>query len=245
MESTTSIAASAEASETKPVISSTKPKHAYEGGPRSLKGVSRWAVISLTAFMIAEFVFICISGFLIWLYLPSTVVPFSQSQLEMIDYFIIGAGIVQTALFWLSVIFVGRVTFRAMKNLHTVGSKHPEMSPGWAVGWYFVPIANLWQPAQGMSQIYNGTYDAVGEATPAGSRIAIWWTCWILTNISANVALRIGGLDNTGFGITSFSFDGISSFFGVLSAWALIRLIRPITEKQELLKHGGVAHVFD
>ena len=220
-------------------------KHAYTNGPRTITGLSRWAVFGLSAFMIAELAFVLISVLLIWLYLPTTIVPFSQAQLEMIDYFIIGVAVIQTVLFWFCVVLVGRVTFRAMKNLYTVGSKFPEMSPGWAVGWYFIPIANLWQPAKGMSQIYHGTYHAVGEATPSESRIAVWWTCWLITNFAANIALRIGGFDSAGTGVVTFSFDAISSLFGMASAWALIRLIKPIAEKQELLKHGGVAHVFD
>jgi len=220
-------------------------KHAYLEGPRSVSGLSRWAVYGLFAFMIAEFIWILISALLIWLYMPSTIIPFSQEQLVMIDYFIIAMGLIHTALFWMTVMFVARVTYRAMRNLHTIGSKFPEMSPAWAVGWYFIPIANLWQPAKGMSQIYNGTFAAVGETVPGESRIAIWWTCWLLGNIIANVAIRISGFDNMGAGIPSFSFDIASSVFGALSAWALIRLIRPIAEKQELLKHGGVARVFD
>ncbi|MEM9573497.1 MAG: DUF4328 domain-containing protein [Pseudomonadota bacterium] len=220
-------------------------KHAYLEGPRSVIGLSRWAVYGLSAFMIAEFIWIAISAFLIWLFLPSTIAPFSQEQSVIIDYFIAAMGLIHSALFWFSVVLVSRVTYRAMRNLHTFGSKFVEMSPGWAVGWYFVPIANLWQPAKGMSQIYNGTFAAVGESVPGESRIAIWWTCWILSNITANISLRISGFDNMDADIPSFSFDVASSVFGFVSAWALIRLIRPIAEKQELLKHGSFAQVFD
>lgn len=220
-------------------------KHAFTDGPRSLKGLGRWAVFGLFAYMVSEFALVLTSLFLVWLYLPSTIVPFSQAQLEIVDYFIIAAGLIQMALFWFCVVLIARFTFRAMKNLYTVGSKFPEMSPGWAVGWYFIPIANLWQPAKGMSQIYNGTFHAVSEATPGESRIAIWWTCWLVTNFAANISFRISGLDGSGMGVASFSFDAASSLFGSFSAWALIRLVRPIAEKQELLKHGGVARVFD
>ena len=114
-------------------------KHAYANGPRTITGLSRWAVFGLSAFMIAELALVLISALLIWLYLPTTIVPFSQAHLEIIDYFIIAAAVIQTVLFWFCVVLVGRVTFRAMKNLYTVGSKFPEMSPGWAVGWYFIP----------------------------------------------------------------------------------------------------------
>lgn len=236
---------SRETQSTDPASRLNSPKHAYKDGPRSLLGLSKLAVHGLIGFMCLEFVFLLISVFLIWLYLPTTNVPFTQSQLQTIYMLIVWAGLTNMAVFWFCVIFVGRVTFRAMKNLHTIGSKFPEMSPGWSVGWYFIPFANLWQPAKGMSQIYNGTYHAVGEALPTGGRLPLWWTCWLITNITANLSLRIGGFDSGGIGIVSFSFDAISSLFGCLCAWALIRLINPIAERQELLKHGKVAHVFD
>lgn len=245
MEATTDESGATDRSRSVPEAASGVNKHAYLEGPRSVIGLSRWAVYGLSAFMIAEFIWIAISAFLIWLFLPSTVAPFSQEQSVIIDYFIAAMGLLHSALFWFSAVLVLRVTYRAIKNLHTLGSKFVEMSPGWAVGWYFIPIANLWQPAKGMSQIYNGTFAAVGEPVPGESRIAIWWTCWILSNIAANISFRISGFDNMGAGIPSFSFDVGSSVFGVLSAWALIRLIRPIAEKQELFKHGGIAQVFD
>ncbi|MEO1323410.1 MAG: DUF4328 domain-containing protein [Pseudomonadota bacterium] len=220
-------------------------KHAFIDGPRSVTGLSRWAVYLLAAFIFAELIWCLVSSLLIWLYLPSTVVPFTQTQLASIDNFIVVSGLIHTLLFWSAAILVMRFTFRAMKNLHTIGSNFAEMSPAWAVGWYFVPFANLWQPAKGMSQIYNGTFTAVGESLPGESRIAIWWTFWVISNIATNISMRISGFDNMGAGVASFSFDLASSLFGLLSAWALIRLIRPTAEKQELLKHGSFAQVFD
>ena len=223
-----------------------KKYHGFQDGPKPLTGLYRWAGWGLRAYMVAELALFAISLFLIWLYLPSTVVPFSNDQLGAIDIGIVAVGLAQLVLFWVCVILVGRVTYRAMKNLHTMHSTFPDMSPGWAVGWYFIPIANLFQPARGMSQIYHGTFAAVGEPVPSQSRIGIWWTCWLLTNFTANIAFRLaGGWETDTFGIESFSFDAASALFGALAAWSLMRLLRPISIKQDLFKHGGVAQVFD
>lgn len=230
----------------RPEPSFQRSKHAFADGPRSLGGLHKWARFGLITYMVVEAVLLIFSVLLIWLYLPSTIVPFTDQQLGLIDMGLIVFYLAQTVMFWLCAILVARWTYRAMKNLYTAGSNVPEMSPGWAVGWYFIPFANLVQPARGMSQIYHGTLHAVGEAPPSDSRIALWWTFWLLTNISANISMRITGwAGNSNVGIASFSFDAGSSLFGVLSAWALMRLLAPISEKQELLKHGGVARVFD
>ncbi|MEL7110012.1 MAG: DUF4328 domain-containing protein [Pseudomonadota bacterium] len=218
----------------------------FENGPRSLLGLFKWTRAGLFGFIIAESLLVLAALLLIWWYLPSTTVNLSVTQLDIFSWTLTILGLAQAAVFWFCVVLVGRFTFRAMKNLYTAGSSFPEMSPRWAVGWYFVPIANLWQPAKGMSQIYHGTYQAVGETEPEKSRIAPWWTCWILTNLLANVAFRTsGGVSNMTPGITSFSFDAASSFTGALSAVFLLRLLKPIAVKQELFKHGGIAQVFD
>lgn len=226
-----------------------RSKHAFPDGPKPLAGLFRWVVFALTGYMIVELLTATTTAFLIWLYLPSTVVPFDMTTLETIDLFIIGAAYFQLVLFWVCAILVARITYRAMRNLYTVGSDIAEMSPGWSVAWYFIPIASLFKPAEGMSQIMHGTRKAVGETPFITTAIPLWWTFWLVMNITANIAAQIvshsGDSIDTMTQITAFSFDGASSICGILSAWALMRVLRPIAEKQELLKHGGVAHVFD
>lgn len=231
------------------IPSSGRSKHAFSDGPKSLAGLFRWTVFALTGYMIVELLGAITTAFLIWLYLPSTTVPFDMATLETIDLFIIAVTLGQLVLFWVCAILISRITCRAMKNLYTVGSDIAEMSPGWSVGWYFVPIASLFKPAEGMSQIMHGTRKAVGEKPFVATAISLWWTFWLLTNISASIAGQIvrfsGDTIDPMTQITAFSFDVASALFGILSAWALMRVLRPIVEKQELLKHGGVAHVFD
>ena len=220
--------------------------HAYPGGPRSLNGLFVWLAGGLKIYMVAEIVLALSSVFLAWLYLPSTVVPFTYEQLVTIDWGIRGAWLVQIVSFVFCVVMVCRVTYRAMRNLHTINSDEAEMSPGWAVGWYFIPFANLWKPAEGMSQIYHGTYQAVGEKSRASSPIPAWWTLWLVGNFAANISQRMsGGFNGENFTTGVFVLDTISSLSGALCAYLLLRLLRRVNERQELLKHGGVATVFD
>ena len=39
--------------------------------------------------------------------------------------------------------------YRANFNAHQLGGGL-SMTPGWSIGWYFIPVANLWKPYQGM-----------------------------------------------------------------------------------------------
>ena len=223
--------------------------HAFPDGPRSLAGLYPWVVYALTGYMIVELFGVAISAFLVWLYLPSTIVPFDLATLETIDLFILTITIAQFVLFVVGAVLVARITFRAMRNLYTVGSDIVEMSPGWTVGWYFIPIANWFKPVEGVSQIMHGTRKAIGEKPFVATSIPLWWTFWLLTNLLATIANQIARISGAGIDattqITAFSFDGASSLFGILSAWALMRVLKPIVQKQESFKHGGVAHVFD
>ena len=51
-------------------------------------------------------------------------------------------------VFVASVVFVGRWILQAHKNLRNAGYEN-EFTPGWALGWFFVPLMNLFKPFQG------------------------------------------------------------------------------------------------
>lgn len=57
-------------------------------------------------------------------------------------------------------------------------------TPGWAVGWYFIPIANLWKPYGAMKEIVLAS--SVRDALSA-SLLPTWWTLWIVSNIADRV----------------------------------------------------------
>lgn len=158
-------------------------------------------------------------------------------------------GIAYLLVFIASVIMVSRFTYRAMKNLHLASAAGVSMSPGWAVGWYFIPIAMLWKPLQGMLQIWRGSLDPQAASAPVSAMIGWWWACWLLTNILANASFRLSG----GFGMTdslemlqiSLWLDVIGSSVGIAAALLLIRITRKITEAQSSLMHGGIADTFN
>jgi Domain of unknown function (DUF4328) len=73
--------------------------------------------------------------------------------------------------------------YRAVSNLDAVRTGVPigplRFSPGWAVGWYFVPIMNLFRPFQVMRELYR-------ESNPdhrSSWLIGAWWTLWIIATM--------------------------------------------------------------
>ncbi len=94
-------------------------------------------------------------------------------------------------------IVVGRWIYRASANAHAI-SDEMTITPGWAVGSYFIPILNLFRPYQAMREIwlashFRGNWHA--ESSPG--LLIVWWSLWIGTAILGNVSMQLSF--NTGF----------------------------------------------
>lgn len=142
-------------------------------------------------------------------------------------------------LFFICAFFVGRFTYRAMKNLYTARNRWPEMSPLGTVLWYFVPFANLVKPPQGLHEIYKGSLEEAGLAFPDG-RISKWWAAWLVSVVA-------GALSNMSFASSAVVFVSVVIFTvsGALAAWWLRGIVNEIAETQEVMMTGGRASVFD
>lgn len=93
--------------------------------------------------------------------------------------------IIYIALVIVFLMWIHRV-YKNLRAVHVQGLKH---SPGWAVGWYFIPIANLFKPYVVMKEIWKSTFHADGTGSwkdkKAPSLMLIWWLTFIIGNIIA------------------------------------------------------------
>ena len=75
---------------------------------------------------------------------------------------------------------------RANRNARAFGSLMT-ISPGWAAGWFFVPLANLWMPYQAMKEIWQGS-DPDPNVRPAlveaPGLIKWWWMTYLLRGVA-------------------------------------------------------------
>ena len=221
-----------------PSYATPSKSHAYPDGPRSALGLYKAMRFGLLAYLATEVLWqILLAAYLVFPeYLPAFMFQQSDDDLNILD----SAGVVYLLACVVAFFFACRFTYRAMRNLHTIGSPVARISPTWSVGAYFVPIANFFVPANAMSQIYHGTHEANGEKSRHASPIPIWWSCWLLASVVETIADRSGLLGAGGFAIYA-----AAGLLNAIAAISLLRMGRTIAEKQELLKHGGVAHVFD
>lgn len=146
--------------------------------------------------------------------------------LAMLLLYIVGGVVV---LLWIS---------RANRNAHAIGTLEMETSPGWAVGWYFVPFANLVMPFRSMREIWEASAGATPEgARPSGGLLGAWWACWLATNITGLVSVRMA-FEATGPDMlaASAALDLVSS---LLLAPACLLLAAIIARIQTLQQRGA------
>ena len=88
---------------------------------------------------------------------------------------------------------------RAHRNLPSLGASGLKYSPGWAVGWFFVPILSLFRPFQVTTEIWKASDPTteindslVWQSAPTSPLIAFWWVLFLITVFLGNILLRIG-----------------------------------------------------
>jgi hypothetical protein len=98
---------------------------------------------------------------------------------------------------------------RANRNARALGARNMEFTPGWAVGWFFVPFANLFKPYQAVREIYlasdptpdedeSGMFSSGWWSRTVPIQLNLWWGTWILMNIVDNTATRLSFRDDAG-----------------------------------------------
>lgn len=111
-------------------------------------------------------------------------------------------------------------------------------TPGWAVGWWFVPFANLVKPFHAM----RGLLSALGgEGAVAEARLTPWWTAWILSSVLSQLESRLAlkdGLDTAPSAATDV-VGILASLAGIAAALFCAGVVR--TVQRHLDQRSGAA----
>ncbi len=98
----------------------------------------------------------------------------------------------QALVYLISAVLILRWIYFANYNVHQLGAKNMNFTPGWAIAWYFIPIANLWKPYQAMKEIWQTSVHPQSWQTQSStSLISWWWFLWIINHsLIGNVAVN-------------------------------------------------------
>lgn len=101
-------------------------------------------------------------------------------------------GIMQTAVFVVTAILILKWIHRANFNVRQLGAAGMQFTPGWSIGWYFIPIANLWKPYQAMKEIWKASKNPANwQDQSVSSVLPWWWFFWIISNILGMASFRM------------------------------------------------------
>jgi hypothetical protein len=158
-----------------------------------------------------------------------------------------GEGIFALALVVVSilsiVIFLGTSisycmwVYRSHKNLSSFKAAHLNFTPGWAVGWFFVPVMMLWKPFQAVVEITCASHpEADTENWPAQQTPTLlkwWWAAWIISQVLNRVDLKIAMSKDPATVALAPWFSAFTSLPNMAAGLLALMVVRLIYARQQ------------
>ena len=124
--------------------------------------------------------------------------------------------------------------YRANYNVRRLGATGLKFTPGWSVGWFFIPIANIWKPYQVMKEISQASGNPADWTGRKGlSILGWWWGFWLISGyfsqVSFRVSLRADGIDQL---LSANVLTLISDAFDIPAAIITLILVGKLFEMQ-------------
>ncbi len=133
-------------------------------------------------------------------------------------------------MFFASAAIIALWIYRAHSNLLLAGISGLEITPGWAVGYFFIPFANLVMPFRAMRQLWQASYDTSAPLDETPSLVGLWWGLFIgggIMQAMGNLMLR-----NPAFNAPGLILFDLGMAMRVSSAVCLFLIVRRITAMQ-------------
>lgn len=100
-------------------------------------------------------------------------------------------GLAAIGLYVVTVIFFSIWIVRAHHNVRGFGANGMTISPGWAVGYFFIPFINLVRPYIAMSELWRASKRPNRWSSLKSGIVPYWWGLWIVSNILGNIVGRM------------------------------------------------------
>jgi hypothetical protein len=134
------------------------------------------------------------------------------------------ADYAQVAVFIAIAVLFLRLLYKAVQKAKGFATPYTYVSPAWAVGYWFVPIFNLYRPFQVVKALFQACAQEAGPAAkPAAGEqlLSAWWALFIIGNL-ANWMLSSSDTDfKSRTGITGFAEYSIVCNLLIIAATVL------------------------
>ena len=141
-------------------------------------------------------------------------------------------------LIFSSYILIGRWFYVSAKINHLLGIKELNITPGWAIGWYFIPFANLVMPYRSLKETYKASFNSEDwQSTKIPYDFPIWWLTYLVGNALSTHSLRLSlrlGEEYTYQQLNQISyFDIGADTLLIINAFFLLRIVNTIFNNQK------------
>ena len=188
------------------------------GITRSLRGVLI-ACVAISALAVVSDLY----SYAQYAALPESAV-FSDTYLASDGLYFIVALVQLALLVATGVVFLMWV-YRANKNLRALSGVAMRFTPGWSVGWFFVPIMSLFRPYQVVRELWHVSHGAEAEGHAV---VRWWWLLFILSGVMSSLAWQLTGVvqDTSDFLVATAAYAVADSVDVVGYAVTLVLVMR-------------------
>lgn len=171
----------------------------------------------------------------------------------LVGLLFIGAGLSIIVVFIATVVAFSMWIHRAYANLPALGNPKEglEYSPGWAVGGFFIPIANLFIPYRVTKEIWvksdpsiRSDEDFMFSVPQAATVVGWWWAFWLISNFANKILFRWSGDPETPEALLRQGHLSVAvAVLEIVAAVLAIKVVRGIDRRQEeRSKHVRFTH---
>lgn len=124
---------------------------------------------------------------------------------------------------------------RGQANLHAVGLREITFSPGWAVGWWLIPFANLVKPFQTVRELWKASGgDERWWQIRTWPVIGWWWALWITAAVLNRAAAYAFTPDVPSLGrlISGSRLFFAGEIVSIVAAVLAIAVVRAVNARQ-------------
>jgi hypothetical protein len=209
----------------------------YESHFRSLKNLA-YIVYALLAVQTLAFVLGVVTSLALLISPDWSLDLDGEESMPVFMIFLGFTALLRIGALLLTIVFLLIWEHRAYSNLSPLKATNLEHSPGWAVGWWFIPFANLLKPFQVMKEIWRESDPAYDEqlgflpsATSAPAIFGLWWATWILGNIALRISDRQFDQVTSDYSTAAYLYL-VGSVVSIIAAVSLVFIVKDITSRQ-------------
>jgi hypothetical protein len=141
---------------------------------------------------------------------------------------------------WLVAVVVWLVwQHRAHRRVRQLGVQGLRFTPGWGVGWWFVPFANLVKPYQSIKELWLTSAPATKASDPrrrkAPAILPWWWAAFLISGFLDTRSLRAASGETIGELIVGDYLSIGSDLTWILAGILALAIVREIDRGQSLI----------